>query len=97
MRVRQASSATGQTLLLAQRPVQGEPARGPLPRTEPSLRDGLRPPWTDHLPRHDLASVEPGQGAQNPGELAILLRLPSGRSLPCGPVSMHVELCEDAR
>ena len=31
--------------------VQGEPVRGPLPRTEPSLRERLRRPWTPPTPR----------------------------------------------
>jgi len=33
-------------------------------RTEPSLRDGLRPPWTARLPRQAWPGVEAGRGAR---------------------------------
>ena len=52
-------------VLLGRRPVKGEPVRGPLsglrpPRTEPSLRDGLRPPLTCQLPRQAWPGIEVG-------------------------------------
>ena len=40
----------------------GTPTRLRRPRTEPSLCDGLRPPWTARLPRQAWPGVEAGRG-----------------------------------
>ena len=40
---------------------RGTPTRLRRPRTEPSLRDGLRPPWAGWLPRQAWPGVEAGR------------------------------------
>ena len=42
----------------------GTPTRLRRPRAEPSLRDGLRSPWTARLPRQAWPGVEAGGGAR---------------------------------
>jgi hypothetical protein len=58
-------------VLRGRRPVKGEPVRDPCglrpPRTEPSLRDGLRPPVTGQLSRQAWPGVEAGPPGMRAG------------------------------